>query len=86
MAKVVDPKEFGLPPRTVLEEIGPNEIALVIIRKSRIIMADGKKILAKVRKIQTIRPDVDVTLRTSAPVCSKTSQFFEREGVKVILN
>jgi hypothetical protein len=38
-----NPKEFGLPARTVIEQIDKNTIALVIDRKSRIIMSDGKK-------------------------------------------
>lgn len=38
----LEPKEFGLPARTVIGQIDENTIALIIDRKSRIIMADGK--------------------------------------------
>ena len=43
MNESVDPKKIGLPARTVLEQIASNVIAIVMLRKSRIIMVDGKK-------------------------------------------
>jgi hypothetical protein len=70
----LDPTEYGLPARTVIEQIDKNTIALVIDRKSRIIMADGKKILEKLSKIKKYRPSVNVVLKTTAPVCSQSSQ------------
>ena len=48
----LDPKKYGLNTRTVLIENERKEIIIVINRKSRIIMKDGRKILEKVRKIQ----------------------------------
>lgn len=84
MSKTVDPKEFGLPPRTVLEQADPDTFVIVIMRKSRIIMADGRKILEKARKIKTIYPQATVVLRTSAPVCSKTRQFLKSEGIQAV--
>jgi hypothetical protein len=83
MNESIDPKKFGLPARTVLEQIASNVIAIVMQRKSRIIMADGKKIVEKARKIQDVLPDVIVVLKTYAPVCGKTVFFLEREGVEV---
>lgn len=80
----LDPKEFGLPARTIIEQIDKNTIALVIDRKSRIIMADGKKILAKVSKIKENRPAASVALKTTTPICSKTKTFLESHGVKLI--
>lgn len=84
MSRNIDPKEFALPPRTVLEQVGSNTIAIVMLRKSRIIMADGRKIVEKAGKIQQVRPDVNVALKTSAPICSKTIKFFEGEGIQVV--
>ena len=81
MNESVDPKKFGLSARTVLEQISSNVIAIVMQRKSRIIMADGKKIVKKAKKIQDILPDVIVVLKTCAPVCGKTVVFLESEGV-----
>jgi len=81
----LDPKEFGLPARTVIEQIGDDTIALVVDRKSRIIMADGKKILEKLNKIKNDQSGVDLALKTTAPVCSKTKAFFKSEGIQLIL-
>lgn len=84
MAKTLDPKTLGLPPRTMLEEIGPAMLAIVINRKSRIIMADGHKILAKAKKIKQNRPETRVLLKTTAPVCGKTLQFLAKQAIEVI--
>lgn len=80
-----DPKEYDLPARTIIEQIDPHTVALLIDRKSRIIMADGKKVLEKVKKIKHVRPAMVVVLKTSAPVCSKTKKFLEAEGIQLIL-
>ncbi|MDH3330175.1 MAG: hypothetical protein OEM01_13165 [Desulfobulbaceae bacterium] len=77
-------KDFGLPPRIVLEQVDSNTVAIVIKRKSRIIMADGRKIVAQAEKIQKSRPEVNVALKTTAPVCSKTKKFLTDEGIQVI--
>jgi len=79
----VDPKEFGLHARTVLEQVDEDTIALVMARKSRIIMADGRTILEKVEQIQEVRPKVNVILKTSAPVCSKTIGFLDKAGITI---
>jgi len=84
MNMILDPKEFGLPARTVIEQIDKGTIALIIDRKSRIIMADGKKILEKLCKIRTAPLSVGIALKTTAPVCSKTKTFLESHGVKLI--
>ncbi len=85
MSKKLDPKEFGLPARTFIQQIDEKIIALVIERKSRIIMADGRGILEKVNKIIKKQPSVKVVLKTTAPVCSKTKNFLESESVEVFL-
>lgn len=79
----IDPKEFGLHARTVLEQVDEHTVALVMDRKSRVIMADGKKIVEKAEKIQKARPEVTVILKTSAPVCSKTVTFLEKSGITI---
>ena len=78
-------KQFGLPARTVLEQIDNNTIAIVINRKSRIIMADGKKIAEKAQKIQSIISSSAVVLKTTAPVCSKTVNYLQSAGVRVVV-
>ena len=80
----LSPKEFGLPARTVLEQIDDNTIAIVMNRKSRIIMADGKKILEKVQAIKGVQPGLSVALKATAPICSKTIKFLAAEGIQLI--
>ena len=84
MTQYVDPISLGLPAKTTVETVDRNTLAIVIKRKSRIIMADGLKILAKVNTIKTAKPDINVILKTTTPICSKTLQLFEKKGLKVI--
>jgi hypothetical protein len=84
MTEYLDPKTLGLPARTTVAQIDKNTLAIVIKRKSRIIMADGNKILAKAAQIKSARPGMNVSLKTTAPICSKTLQFFENNGLKLI--
>ena len=86
MIKYSDPKSLGLPSRTIVEEVNRDTLALVIERKSRIIMADGIKILSKVSIIKTAKPHMNVILKTTTPICSKTLQLFENNGLEVIKN
>ncbi len=81
----LDPKKFGLPARTVIEQIDKETIALVIDRKSRIIMADGKKILEKLNEIKKGQSATGVAFKTTAPVCSKTKAFLESENIRIIM-
>ncbi len=84
MNKFIDPKLFSLPPSTKLKQVGTNQFDIIIQRKSRIIMKDGKGVLAKVDKIKHHVPKAKVNLRTSAPVCSKTKAFLEERGISVL--
>ncbi len=80
----VDAKKFGLPAQTIVEKISADLFAIVIERKSRIIMADGKKILTKAEKIQCAQQGARVILKTTAPVCSKTACMLEEHGIEVV--
>jgi len=73
-----------LPNRTLLEQVDEQTIALVIRRKSRLIRADGKKILEKTGKIKKIMPGSRVILATTAPVCSKTMAMLDGAGVSTV--
>ena len=84
MNKFIDPKLFSLPPSTKLKQVGTNQFDIIIQRKSRIIMKDGKGVLAKVDKIKHHVPKAKVSLRTSAPVCSKTEAFLKEHGISVL--
>jgi len=84
MTKFINPIALGLQPRTIIEEIDSDTLAIVINRKSRIIMADGRKIHAKAIKIIEARPGWKVMLKTSAPVCGKTLQYLAGHGIEVV--
>jgi hypothetical protein len=86
MTQYLDPKSLGLSAKTTVEVIDKNTLAIVIKRKSRIIMTDGIKILAKVAQIKTVKPGKNVILKTTTPICSKTLQLFENNGLEVIRN
>jgi len=85
MKEQIDPKPYGLPPRTVLMKQGPEKFVLVINRKSRIIMKDALTILKKVEKIKEKVQGASVILETSAPVCSKSIKFLKENGIDVVL-
>lgn len=84
MAKNVDPKSVGLTSRDNVIEIGKDHIALVISRKSRIIMADGKRILGKLDIIQKNLKDAKVSLMTNTAICSKTIRFLNENGIEIL--
>ena len=83
MNKFIDPKLYGLSPSTKLKQVGANQFNIIIERKSRIIMKDGEGILAKVNKIKNHVPNAKVSLKTSAPICSKTKAFLEEHDISV---
>ena len=84
MNKFIDPQLFSLPPSTKLKQVGSNQFDIIIQRKSRIIMKDGKGVVAKVDKIKHHVPKAKISLRTSAPVCSKTKVFLKERGISVL--
>ena len=77
----VDPKLYGLTPRTVLIQKGPGKFTLVIKRKSRIIMKDALLILKKADTIKDKVPDASISLKTTAPICSKSIQFLNDNDI-----
>ena len=84
MPRIVDPQLFGLHHTTVIEQSGENRFVLVINRKSRIIMADGKKILQKAARIIEKVPEARISLKTTAPVCSKTQTLLRENNVELM--
>jgi len=84
VSKNIDPKVFDLPPKTVIEKLTDKHYALVVDRKSRVIMADGKKLVEKADKIQNMEPGTKISLRSTAPVCSKTIRFLADHGIELL--
>jgi hypothetical protein len=81
--KNIDPKKYNLSSRVILKESSNGQIFLIINRKSRIIMKDGNRILDIIQKIKTIEKDKKTSVLTSAPVCSKTRQFLNKNKVEI---
>jgi len=84
MTKQVDPKNYDLPPRTVLIQNNSDNFTLVINRKSRIIMKDALTIIKKVEKIKEKVQSASVDLETSAPVCSKSIKFLKKNNMDIV--
>jgi hypothetical protein len=84
MSHPVDPKLFGLHHTTQLEQSGEKEFVIVMNRKSRIIMKDGEKIVQKATRIIEKVPGAIVSLRTTAPVCSKTKVHLKANKVEIV--
>ena len=80
----IDPTKFSLNKRVVLRQGPTNHIAIIINRKSRIIMKDGLRILDQANRIQAILPAVRVSVETNAPVCSKTNKFLSDHHINII--
>ena len=84
MPEAVDPKLFGLHHATQLEQSGKKRFVIVINRKSRIIVKDGKKIVQKADRIREKVPGATISLQSSAPVCSKTKAMLQANKVEII--
>ncbi len=80
----IDPKMFGISPRTVLYWDGQDKYLIETVRKSRIIMKDARLVLDRARAIREKYPEAIVGLRTSAPVCSKSVRFLKDNNIAVI--
>ena len=81
--KKIDPKRYNLSPRLNLQENELNEFFIIIDRKSRIVMKDADRILEIANKIQSIEKGRNVSVLTSAPVCSKTLDFLSSYSIFV---
>ena len=81
--KNIDPKRYNLSSRTILRQIGKDNISIVIDRKSRIIMKDGQRIMKQAQTIHQINSKMSITVLTSAPVCSKTREFLLENNIYI---
>ena len=81
--KQLDAKQLGVSPKTKIIDHGAF-IAIVVERKSRLIMKDGEKIIEKAKAIQKVK-NTPIYLQTSAPVCSKTKTHLEKHGVLIMV-
>ena len=80
--KLIDPTIFNLNKRTVIEQ-KRNSLYIVVNRKSRIIMKDGKRLLEQAKQIKKTSK-MSVSIVTTAPVCRKTSKYLKANAVEII--
>ena len=81
--KNIDPTQYNLSSRVDLRQDRSGGLLIVIDRKSRIIMKDGIRVLEVVKKINKIDPKKNISVRTSAPICSKTKKLLLENSIMV---
>ncbi len=81
MVSEVDPKQYGISARTTLLKEAGGHFIIVIDRKSRIIMKDAIIIVEKARMIQRKVKTARISLKTTAPVCSKSILMFQENEI-----
>ena len=79
--KNIDPIQYNLSSRTDLRQGRSGALLIVIDRKSRIIMKDGIRVLKMVKKINKIDPKKIISVRSSAPICSKTKKLLLENNI-----
>ena len=79
--KNIDPTQYNLSSRVDLRQDRSGGLLIIIDRKSRIIMKDGIRVLEVVKKINKIDPKKNISVRTSAPICSKTKKLLLENNI-----
>ena len=82
--KTVDPLDYNLPPRTKLLIDSSGSFFIVVDRKSRVIMKDGHRIVNMAKHIKEVNQKANISLLTSAPVCSKTNEFLLKNKIPTL--
>ena len=81
--KNIDPTQYNLSSRVDLRQDRSGDLLIIIDRKSRIIMKDGIRVLEMVKKINKIDPKKNISVRTSAPICSKTKKLLLENNITI---
>ena len=81
--KNIDPTQYNLSSRVDLRQDRSGDLLIIIDRKSRIIMKDGIRVLEVVKKINKIDPKKNISVQTSAPICSKTKKLLLENSIMV---
>jgi len=80
--KRIDPKKFNLSKKVVIEKTN-SSLSIIINRKTRIIMKDGRRLLEQANQIKKVS-NKPVSIFTTTPVCSKTKTFLSNNNVEII--
>jgi len=81
--KTLNPADFGLKNTVNIVRESAHEISIIIDRKSRLVMKDGRRLLEQAEKIGQMEKGTRITIKTSAPVCSKTRAFLKQRDITV---
>ena len=81
--KNIDPTQYNLSSRVDLRQDHSGDLLIIIDRKSRIIMKDGIRVLEMVKKINKTDPKKNISVRTSAPICSKTKKLLLENSIMI---
>jgi len=78
----VDPTLYNLHPKVRLKKT-EKDIFIVIDRKSRIVMKDGRRIFEIATKIKQIETGIKISVLSNAPICSKTQKFLFQNDITI---
>jgi len=82
--EAVDPRNYNLSSKTKLLKDSSGSIFIVIDRKSRVIMKDGNRLVKIAEHIKEVNQNKNISLLTSAPVCSKTKKLLSQNNISVL--
>ena len=80
----INPNTLGLTNQTKIISDGEQHYFILKDRKSRIIMKDGHQVLNQAKMIRKIISGATISLATPAPECTKTSRFFNKNGINTL--
>ena len=79
----LNPSHYNLSSRVNLEEIAPNNIAIVKRIKSRIIQKDALKIIEIAKAIKTVETSFKICLICNDNICSKSVKLLTEKGIEI---
>ena len=79
--KTIDPTHYKLSPRTKLLKDESGTIFILVDRKSRVVMKDGHRVVSIAEHIKEVNQNKNISLLTSAPICSKTKSFLLQNNI-----
>jgi len=80
----LNPKKYNLNSRVLIKKSTSNHIIIIVDRKSRILMKDGMRINEQKQAINQVKPNMKVSLQTTAPICSKTKEYLSSKNISII--
>ena len=81
--KTVAPTHYNLSARTKLLMDEKGTLFILVDRKSRVVMKDGHRIVSIAERIKEVNQNKNISLLTSAPVCSKTEVFLNKNNILI---